>query len=102
MKTVLVVEDDLGEVENLTHGLITAETMAERWTIRPDDPLSAEVTIRWTQSLRRGNWSVRTEAEARMSGTETDLRMQASLIAWEGDAQVFSRSWDESVPRHFV
>lgn len=98
----LIVEDDQGEVENLTHGLITAETMAERWTIRPDDPLSAEVTIRWTQSLRRGNWSVRTEAEARMTGTESDLRMQAQLTAWEGDAQVFTRSWDETVARSFV
>lgn len=98
----LVVEDDLGEVENLTHGLITAESMAERWTIRPDDPLSADVTIRWTQSLRREGWAVRTEAVARMTGTETGLRMEARLTAWDGAVQVFERSWDEIVARSFV
>ena len=98
----LVVEDDLGEVENLTHGLITAESMAERWTIRSDDPLSADVTIRWTQSLRREGWAVRTEAVARMTGTETGLRMEARLTAWDGAVQVFERSWDEIVARSFV
>lgn len=99
---VLVVEDDQGEVENLTHGLITAEAMSERWSIRPGDPLSAEVVIRWTQGLRRGDWSVRTEAEARMTASETGLHMQARLTAWEGAAQVFERSWDETVARRFV
>ena len=98
----LVVEDDLGEHENLTHGLCTAEAMSERWQIRPDDPLSAMAEHRWEQRLWRGNWSVRTEAWARMTATATHLVHEARLTAWEGEKEVFSRAFREDVPRHFV
>ena len=98
----LVVEDDLGDAENLTHGLCSGETMSERWEIRPDDPQSARAVHVWEQRLSRGAWSVRTKAEAEMTGTATDLRMTAVLQAWEGDALVFERRWDERVARRFV
>jgi hypothetical protein len=97
----LVVEDDLGDVENLTHGLCTGESMTERWEIGAD-PLSAKATHTWEQRLSRGQWSVRTEAWAEMTGTATHLRMQARLTAWEGSTQVFDRHWDEEVDRRFV
>lgn len=98
----LVVEDDLGDAENLTHGLCSGETMSERWEIRPDDPLSARAVHVWEQRLSRGDWSVRTRAEAEMTGTATHLRHRAVLRAWEGEALVFERVWDEEVPRRFV
>ena len=98
----LVVEDDQGEAENLTHGLVTGESLTERWEIRPDDPLSARATHVWEQRLSRGAWAVRTRAEAGMTATATALRMQAKLIAWEGETVVFERSWDETVDRRFV
>ena len=98
----LIVEDDTGEVENLTHGLVTGETAQERWTIRPDDPLSAEVAIRWEQRLWRGDWRVRTVASAGMTATATHLRMTGEVVAYEGEAEVSRRAWDESVPRRFV
>jgi uncharacterized protein len=40
----LCITDDGGDVENAAHGLCTGETMTERWTIHPDDPLSATAT----------------------------------------------------------
>lgn len=98
----LVVEDDLGEVENLTHGLVTGERMGERWEIDPGDPLSARAVIAWEQRLSRGDWRIRTRAEAEMTCTATHLRMRAVLTAWEGEMQVFRRHWDEEVPRRFV
>ena len=98
----LVVEDDLGDVENLTHGLCSGETMSERWEIDPADPLSAQATHVWEQRLSRADWRVRTRAWARMTGTATHLRMEATLTAWEGDTEVFHRSYDETVPRTFV
>ncbi len=100
--TALVVEDDLGDTENLSHGLISGETMSERWEIAPDDPLSARAVHIWEQRLSRGAWSVRTRAEAEMTGTASHLRMTAHLRAWEGEALVFERRWDEEVERSFV
>ncbi len=97
----LVVQDDLGDVENLTHGLCTGETMTERWEIGAD-PLSARATHTWEQRLSRGDWQVRTEAWAEMTGTATHLRLKARLVAYEGGREVFRRDWDEEVERRFV
>ena len=98
---VLVVEDDGGEVENLDHGLCTREILTERWEIG-EEPGSARAVHVWEQHLGRGDWRVRTRAEAEMTGTATHLRMQATLTAWEGDTVVFERSFDEEVERRFV
>ncbi len=98
----LVVNDDLGDSENLTHGLVTGETMSELWEVHPDDPLSARAVHIWEQRLSRGDWRVRTRAETEMTGTATHLRMKARLTAWEGDEVVFERSFDEEVARRFV
>ena len=98
----LVIEDDGGDVENLSHGLCSGETMSERWEISADDPLSARAVHVWEQRLSRGDWQVRTRAEAEMTGTATHLRMTAKLTAWEGDAVIFERSFDEEVERRFV
>ena len=97
----MVVVDDLGDVENLTHGLATGETMTERWEIG-EDPLSAVATHTWEQRLSRGGWSVRTEAWAEMTATATHLRMKARLVAYEGDREVFRRDWVDTVARRFV
>ena len=98
----LVVEEDGGDVENLAHGLISGETMCERWEVRADDPLSARAHHVWEQHLSRGDWRVKTRAEATMTASATHLRMVARLTAWEGDTQVFHRDFDEEVPRRFV
>jgi len=98
----LVVENDAGEVENLSHGLITAESMNERWSVHPADPARAEATCEWHQSLRRGAWRVRTRASTRMWVEGNELVMQARLEAWEGEVQVFARETAERVVRDFV
>jgi putative CocE/NonD family hydrolase len=98
----LVVEDDGGDRENLDHGMVSGESLTERWEIHPDDPLSARATHVWQQRLSRGSWSVTTDAWAEMTATATHLRMKARLTAHEGERLVFERTWDEEVDRKFV
>lgn len=98
----LVVLDDGGAVENLSHGLCKAESLSERWEIGSGDPLSAKATHIWEQRLWRDNWSVRTIAAAEMTATATHLRMRATLTAWEGEEKLFERQFDDEVPRRFV
>ena len=101
-RVALVCGDDGGDVENLDHGLCTGETMSERWEIHPTDPLSARAVHVWEQRLSRGDWRVRTRAEAEMTATAGGLRMVARLTAWEGDRIIFERSCDGEVARRFV
>lgn len=98
----LVAEDDLGDVENLTHGLCSGETMSERWDIHPEDPLSARVVHKWEQRLSRGDWRIKTKVEASMWGDASHLHMHATLTATEGDDVIFSRDFKEKVLRRFV
>ncbi|MFN7224895.1 MAG: CocE/NonD family hydrolase [Paracoccaceae bacterium] len=98
----LCVQDDLGDVENLSHGLCSGETMSERWEIDPDDPLSAKAIHVWEQRLSRGDWRIRTEARAVMTCDATHLNMQATLTAWDGDEIIFCRDFKEKVLRRFV
>jgi putative CocE/NonD family hydrolase len=98
----LVIHDDLGDAENLTHGLCTGETMSELWEVHPHDPLSARAVHTWEQRLSRRDWAVRTQAQCEMTATASHLRMTARLTAWEGDEIIFQREFDESVERRFV
>jgi uncharacterized protein len=101
MRTLVVV-DDQGDRENLDHGLVSGETLTERWYIHPDDPLAARALHVWEQRLSRGTWAVRTKASAEMTATATHLRMTAHLVAWEGEQKVFERNWQDEVERRFV
>ena len=101
-KWALICEDDGGDVENLDHGLVSGETMTERWEIHPADPLAARAVHDWEQRLSREAWRVRTRASAEMTATASHLVMKARLQAWEGETLLFERHWNESVERRFV
>ena len=101
-QVALICEEDGGDVENLNHGLISGETLRELWAIHPDDPLCARAVHSWEQRLCRGDWRVRTHAEATMTATATHLVMRARLRAYEGDVVVFDREFEDKVARRFV
>ena len=101
-EVALVVVDDTGLVESADHGLITGERMAERWSVHPDDPLTATCFFEFNQTLARGDWAVRSRGWARMTASKTELTFSAHLEASHGDATVFSRDWHEVVPRDHV
>ena len=96
---VLVVEDDSGACRIESHGLVTEERMAERWTIHPDDPACASAVIGWQQAQSLDEWRIRTEAQTEMTSTATAFHFKASLAAFENDEEVFRRTWEEEVPR---
>jgi len=96
----IIVANDFGEVRDLDHGLVSGSKMSERWTIRPDDPLSARGEIWWEQTLSRDAWSVRTDAVASMRSDAGTFNVAARLGAWEGEAQVFARDFRATIPRN--
>ncbi|MGL4489732.1 MAG: CocE/NonD family hydrolase [Rhizobiaceae bacterium] len=95
----LVVSNDFGADKDLEHGLISGSSTLEKWSIHPDDPLSANAEISWTQTLERGDWSIRTETHSAMRSDLTHFHITASLKAYEGDALVFEREWVDRIER---
>lgn len=98
----LVIEDDFGASRDLEHGLITGAVARERWTIRPDDPLSAVGQTHWTQTLARDGWSIRTETFADMWSDTTTFHLRGRIEAYEGGRKVFERDFDDTVARNLL
>lgn len=98
----LVIEDDFGEAENLDHGLISGGVARERWSIHPDDPLSARGETHWTEVVERDGLRLRTETFTEMSCDVATFFLRGRLEAWEGDRLVYEREVDEAVPRDFL
>jgi hypothetical protein len=95
----LVIEDDFGEARDLDHGLSTGTVARERWTIHPGDPLAARGETHWTQTLSRGDWSVRTETFAAMQSDATHFRLTGRIEAYEVSRLVFERDFEELIER---
>ena len=97
------VIDDSGEIEIPGHGLCTRHRHDERWTIAVDDPLSYRSESRYSCWMRRGDWSIHTEAESEFRCDADNFFIKATLRAYEGEELVHERSWDEiTIPRDHI
>ncbi len=95
---VYEISDDFG-AKRFASGVVRDTTAHEVYRIGDDDPLSARMEARWTDGMSREGWSVRTETTTVMTADLTHFRIQADLVAFEGETEVFRRSWDERIPR---
>ena len=94
--------DDFGATYDPVTGLEAGSTVSQQFKIHPDDPLSAEASAEWTQSLARDGWSIRTETTTTMTADQTHFHLTARLAAYEGEDLVLERDWLHSVPRELV
>ncbi|MHA6262836.1 CocE/NonD family hydrolase [Arenibacterium sp. CAU 1754] len=95
----LVIEDDFGKVADGDHGLISGAVARERWTIHPDDPLSAKGRCHWREELQRGDIRLRTETRCAMWSDENRFFLTARLQAYENDVLIYDRDLKEEIPR---
>jgi putative CocE/NonD family hydrolase len=97
------VIDDTGEIEIPGHGMCTRHRHDERWTIAADDPLSYRASSRYCCWMRRGEWSIRTEAESEFRCDADNFYIRARLLAYEGEALIHERNWEEiAIPRDHI
>ncbi|MEX0287189.1 MAG: CocE/NonD family hydrolase [Paracoccaceae bacterium] len=99
-ETHLIIKDDFGLVTNKDHGLIHGGTAQERWTIHPDDPLSARGSCNWTQEIKRDDHALRTVTGCEMWSDKTHFHLSATVNAYENEEMVFSKSLEDSIPRN--
>ena len=95
----LVIEDDFGKLRDAGHGLVHGSVARERWSIHPDDPLSARGLCHWSDELQRDDIRLRTEASCEMWSDATHFYLRARLEAWENDTLVYERDHDDRIAR---
>ncbi|TFH87905.1 CocE/NonD family hydrolase [Billgrantia azerbaijanica] len=79
--------------------LTLGHDVTERYAQANDDyaTVSGEVVNR--RCFERGDWRVTIATRTVMTSTETHFHLNASLDAYEGGERVFSRTWNEVIPR---
>lgn len=99
-ETQLIIEDDFGLITDDHHGLTHGGTAYERWSIHPDDPLSARGYCHWTQEMQRDDVNLKTETTCEMWSDHENFFLTAKINAFEGETLVFSKQMEDTIPRN--
>ncbi|GAB2887268.1 CocE/NonD family hydrolase [Streptomyces deserti] len=98
----LDIVKDRGTVRFEDIGLEAGRRAHERYTAVPDDFTSVGGDSTWTMRFRRDDWDVRVVTHTRLRCDETDFFVDATLDAYEAGRRVFSRTWNEKMPRDLL
>ncbi|MGN9758335.1 CocE/NonD family hydrolase [Streptomyces sp. SD31] len=74
----------------------------ERYASIADDFTSVTGESTWTMRFHRGDWDVRVVTHTELSCDRENFFVDATLDAYEADRRVFSRTWNERVPRDLL
>jgi len=74
----------------------------EKYSIVNDDLSTVRGEISGTTVLERGDWKVQTETHTVLTSDETHFYIHATLDAYEGEIRVFSKNWEEQIPRNMM
>ncbi len=58
--------------------------------------------VKTIREFRRDDWKAKTITRTVLTSTRTDFIIRATLDAYEGDVRVYSRSFDERIPRDMI
>ena len=87
----------LGELD------LTVEKSTNEWyRYREQDFDSVQGEVKSIRALARGSWKTRTVTRTVMTSTPRTFDLHATLDAFEGKRRVFTRIWNETVPRHYL
>ncbi len=98
----LVIEDDFGLVRDSEHGLVSGGIARERWSIHPDDPLSAHGSCHWTQEMHRNGVKLRTETGCEMRSDRENFHLRVTIHAYENEREIYFREEEDQIPRKNV
>jgi putative CocE/NonD family hydrolase len=107
-ETICTISSGRGDLDGEALARIEAinlevgHTSLKRFRICDDDPLSAQAEVVQKTLFRRGGWKTRVETSTRLSSTRDYFLVQAELKAYEGEEQVYTRTWERRVKRDLL
>lgn len=100
--TVIEHRDDSGLKRFEPHGLESGLRSSVTYATGRADPLSARATTHWVAEVGRGDWRVTTESSSSLRADQENFYLEAELVAFEGEEEVFRHSWTRRIPRDHV
>jgi uncharacterized protein len=93
---------DWGATEFIETGFVRDGEGVEIYSIDRADPLTARGEIRRRTTQQLGDWQARTETLTVQTATEDAFLISTRLDAWDGEHQIFSKTWSQSIDRDLV
>jgi len=97
--SVLEVINDQGLYAHEYTGLKVGAHAREWYRSIGNDHGSVEGETRWTRTLSREGWNIRTETRTLMRSDTENFYLEGDLDAFEDDDRVFCRTWSRTIPR---
>ncbi len=85
-----------------THGMEVGRETRETYAYYNNDYATVRGFVEQVRHFRRDAWEVMTVTRTTLTASPTHFLIRATLDAYQGDARVFSRSWDEAIPRDLM
>jgi uncharacterized protein len=90
---------DFSGAQRLPSGLEYHDHDPVTFTIRQDDPLSAEVRCERRIEILRGDWRTRIELRSQMTADAHRYLISSTIDAYEGDTRIHTRTFTSAIPR---
>ena len=100
--SALEVTEDRGVQRIEETGIAIGRRNFEWYRFRDNDPATAMGETLVIRTLGRGDWSIETVGRTELTCTETEFLLHATLDAYESGRRVFSRIWNERIPRDLL
>lgn len=89
-------------VRLLDDGIEFGQTCVNTYSIHQDNPLTATSICENISTFKRGDWDIRIEAYATLTGDLTHFHLTNQVDAYEDNVRVFTKTWSKLIPREFV
>ncbi|RST22846.1 CocE/NonD family hydrolase, partial [Streptomyces sp. WAC04770] len=101
--SALDIVKDRGLQRYEANGIEVGLRACERYASVADDFASLSGRSAWTMTFSRpGGWDVRVETSTVLTADAEEFRVDATLDGYEDGRRVFSRTWNETVPRNLA
>lgn len=101
-ETALVVVNDGGTYRIPEIDLSVSTRTEERYSFHAADYGSLRGVTETERGFARGDWSARATTRTVLTCDAENFYVHASLDAFEGSKRIFSRNWDETIPRDMM
>ncbi|XHE58794.1 CocE/NonD family hydrolase [Phaeobacter sp. BS52] len=93
--------DDFGATRDPDHGMEVGSHVTTRYSIHPDDPVTACFQSAWNFAFRRKDWQVEINTENAMTCDTQNFYLHRKLRATEGATrtEVLTKEWSQTIPR---
>lgn len=102
----VIIEDDMGDIQFLEHGLQVEQYAKETYTSHPDDATRTRADIEWVYRARRegekNSFAVTVFSRYHLHCDEHMFYLNAEQHAYEDDKLVSDKSWQREIPRTAV